>query len=423
MPVTSVGLGMPPEFSVANSPITGSGILEVTWQPIAAGLALQGPDTGPDAVPTFRPITGTLNPIVATLGVLTNQVGLFGDNPIDGTWTVYDNEVVILMGQTDKKTNGPWRIKHLADWVRPFWFADGKTIQGTVQAFVRSLTIMGSATDVALFIVPFTGDDQTPFIIGTDQINVQYADPLVSVEASSGVAVMVDTSRPGRTVYQLTSTVTSSTVVEGTNVSVVESPAGTFTVSVPSFPYADLTGAPDIPVITSSDGSISVDTSAFPLVDITIASGALPATVSLAATQITAGTFPAGVLIPYTQVTSAPASVTTFQQSATGSVPSGSYTTVYDSGTFNAMLMGGGMKNTSGAGNIDLRVTYYNLSGATTDGTNLIAPGQAVAFNPVTAPNPGASNVQFGPISRYIVLARGQSGTNGYDIEHAYVAW
>jgi hypothetical protein len=53
--VTSVGLGMPRQFIVTNSPVTGSGILTAAWDPVPYGYALMGPDRGTPQVPSFRP--------------------------------------------------------------------------------------------------------------------------------------------------------------------------------------------------------------------------------------------------------------------------------------------------------------------------------------------------------------------------------
>lgn len=53
---TSVGLQMPAQFSVANSPVTGAATLLVAWETEAANTVLAGPVTGIPAVPTFRSI-------------------------------------------------------------------------------------------------------------------------------------------------------------------------------------------------------------------------------------------------------------------------------------------------------------------------------------------------------------------------------
>jgi hypothetical protein len=52
--VTSVGLSMPSQFGVTNSPVTDAGTLTVAWNTQTANYALLGPASGAAAVPTFR---------------------------------------------------------------------------------------------------------------------------------------------------------------------------------------------------------------------------------------------------------------------------------------------------------------------------------------------------------------------------------
>jgi len=52
--VTSVGLSMPTQFTVTNSPVTSSGTLTAAWNTQTATYVLAGPTSGAAAVPTFR---------------------------------------------------------------------------------------------------------------------------------------------------------------------------------------------------------------------------------------------------------------------------------------------------------------------------------------------------------------------------------
>lgn len=61
--VSSVGLTMPSEFSVANSPITGSGTLDVTKASQNQNLVYASPN-GTSGVPTFRALTTNDTPSV-----------------------------------------------------------------------------------------------------------------------------------------------------------------------------------------------------------------------------------------------------------------------------------------------------------------------------------------------------------------------
>jgi hypothetical protein len=52
--VTSVGLSLPSQFTVTNSPVTGAGTLTGSWNNQTANYVLAGPTTGAAAAPTFR---------------------------------------------------------------------------------------------------------------------------------------------------------------------------------------------------------------------------------------------------------------------------------------------------------------------------------------------------------------------------------
>lgn len=52
--VTSVGLSMPGQFIVSNSPVTGAGTLTATWATQPANNVLAGPASGSPAAPAFR---------------------------------------------------------------------------------------------------------------------------------------------------------------------------------------------------------------------------------------------------------------------------------------------------------------------------------------------------------------------------------
>lgn len=65
--VTSVGLTMPAEFSVANSPITGAGTLAVTKATQTANKIFGGPTTGSAAAPAFRSLVAADLPAATSM--------------------------------------------------------------------------------------------------------------------------------------------------------------------------------------------------------------------------------------------------------------------------------------------------------------------------------------------------------------------
>lgn len=66
--VTSVGLGMPSEFTVTGSPITGSGTLTAAWVTQSANKIHAGPTTGSAAAPTFRSLVPADYPVFIASG-------------------------------------------------------------------------------------------------------------------------------------------------------------------------------------------------------------------------------------------------------------------------------------------------------------------------------------------------------------------
>jgi hypothetical protein len=78
--VTSVGLSMPADFSVANSPITTFGTLAVTYATQGSRKFFAGPTSGADATPTFRVMAATDLPstsVTAASYGSSSQVGSF----------------------------------------------------------------------------------------------------------------------------------------------------------------------------------------------------------------------------------------------------------------------------------------------------------------------------------------------------------
>jgi hypothetical protein len=108
--VTSVGLALPAQFTVTNSPVTSSGTLTGSWNTQTANFVLAGPTTGAAAVPTFRAlvsgdipslsyvtsVTGTA-PVVSS-GGLTPAISMAAANTTtDGyltstDWNTFNNK-------------------------------------------------------------------------------------------------------------------------------------------------------------------------------------------------------------------------------------------------------------------------------------------------------------------------------------------
>lgn len=74
--VTSVGLSMPTQFAVTNSPVTSSGTLTAAWNNQTANYVLAGPTTGAAAAPTFRAL------VAADIPSLSYVSSVSGTSPV-----------------------------------------------------------------------------------------------------------------------------------------------------------------------------------------------------------------------------------------------------------------------------------------------------------------------------------------------------
>jgi hypothetical protein len=70
--VTSVGLSLPAQFTVTNSPVTGSGTLTGSWNNQTANYVFAGPASGAAAAPTFRALVASDIP---SLSYVTSVTG------------------------------------------------------------------------------------------------------------------------------------------------------------------------------------------------------------------------------------------------------------------------------------------------------------------------------------------------------------
>lgn len=80
--VTSVGLAMPSQFTVTNSPVTGSGTLTAAWNNQTANYIFAGPTTGAAAAPSFRAlVTADIPSAALTKTDDTNVTLTLGGSP------------------------------------------------------------------------------------------------------------------------------------------------------------------------------------------------------------------------------------------------------------------------------------------------------------------------------------------------------
>jgi hypothetical protein len=83
--VTSVGLSLPTQFTVTNSPVTSSGTLTASWNTQTANYVLAGPTTGAAAVPTFRALVAADIPVLPYGTGTVTSVSVVSANGFAGT--------------------------------------------------------------------------------------------------------------------------------------------------------------------------------------------------------------------------------------------------------------------------------------------------------------------------------------------------
>ncbi len=89
--VTSVGLAMPTQFAVTNSPVTNAGTLTAAWNTQQVNYFLSGPSSGAGAVPTFRALTTTDIPslgYVTSVGLALPSIMSVSGSPVTSSGTL-----------------------------------------------------------------------------------------------------------------------------------------------------------------------------------------------------------------------------------------------------------------------------------------------------------------------------------------------
>lgn len=153
--VTSVGLALPSEFTISNSPVTTSGTLTGAWANQTANYVLAGPTTGPSATPTFR--------------ALVND-----DVPNTLTGKTY-NGLTLAANATGFQIAGGTSSKTMV-------FTNSITLSGTDST---TITLPATTGTVAL--------DNQQFYIGTTQVAINRASASLSltgvnIDGSAGSA-------------------------------------------------------------------------------------------------------------------------------------------------------------------------------------------------------------------------------------------
>ena len=267
--VTSVGLSMPAEFSVASSPVTTAGTIAVTKATQVANTIYAGPATAPDAAPTFRTLGDADIP-----ATIMRSWDLGGDSGAD--LTVNDGERIEVSGGSGITTTMTVNGVSIANNAQ-FTGFDIDADSGTAETIVNgdTITFTGgtgvstavSATDTITFTnsLPFndltiSGDSGTATLVDGDTLNFTGSGTGMTFTAATGTpdtvtlagTLDVDNGGTGQTSYtngQLLignttgNTLTKATLTQGTGITITN---GTGSIEVAnSLPFNTLTLAGD----------------------------------------------------------------------------------------------------------------------------------------------------------------------------------
>jgi hypothetical protein len=167
--VTSVGLSMPADFTVTNSPVTSAGVLTATWASQAANLVLASPN-GSSGTPSFRSLANDDLPasgvVAATYGT-ASAVPVFTVNA-KGVVTNVTN-TTIAISNTQVSGLGTMSTQNATSVSITGGAIDGTTVGATTPA-------AGTFTSVTMT----SGTITTAPVSGNDIVNKTYADSIAS---------------------------------------------------------------------------------------------------------------------------------------------------------------------------------------------------------------------------------------------------
>jgi len=193
--VTSVGLTLPPQFSVSGSPVTSSGTLSAGWANQNANQVLAGPASGGSAAPGFRSLTAADLPSAgsASQGAiqLAQDLGGSASAPkVVGLQGIAVNAVAPSSGQCLTYNSGFW--------------GPGSCTVGTGGGTVASVGL-SMPPEFSVSGSPVTGSGTLTVAKANENPNLLYAGP--SAETSAAAAptfrgvVPPDFSPPQRYVW------------------------------------------------------------------------------------------------------------------------------------------------------------------------------------------------------------------------------
>jgi hypothetical protein len=203
--VTSVGLALPAQFTVTNSPVTSSGTLTGSWNNQTANYVLAGPTAGAAAVPTFRAL------VAADIPSLSYVTSVTGTAPVVSSGGLTP---AISMAAANTSTNGYLTSTD--------WNTFNNKGSGTVTS-VAALTLGTTGTDLTSTVANGTTTPvitlNVPTASATNRGALSAADWTTFNNKGSGSVTSV--SFTGGLITVATATTTPALTVAGTSGGIV----------------------------------------------------------------------------------------------------------------------------------------------------------------------------------------------------------
>jgi hypothetical protein len=200
--VTSVGLSVPTGFAVANSPITTSGTLALSF---AAGysLPLTATQASWDAAAVLAGTAVQPAGLASTLtGYVQTSDARLSDSREWSATTISQAEAEAGVGTTRRAFTAQRVFQAAAAWWSGFASATGQALATAANA-AAARTAIGAGTDVDVYKVPI-GDEGTAITAGTNKVRFKADFPgtLVAVRAGvntapTGSTLIVDINKNG----------------------------------------------------------------------------------------------------------------------------------------------------------------------------------------------------------------------------------
>lgn len=388
--VSSIGLAMPPDFTVTNNPLTANGTLIVNRLAQNANTFLAGPISGNAAIPGYRtiqwsdlPVATTLNPGVVRLGSGVNYTG-----------GALNANVTTVAGRTGDVLLAATDVSGLATVARTGNYSDLNGLPSPYVLPTASGTVLGGIKVGANLSIDGNGvlSAQNSFVLQPATSSV-----LGGVKIGANVSVAGDGTISVAAPYTLpvaTSTVLGG-VKQGTNVSVAGD--GTLSVATASSTVLGLVKGGGTNITIATDGTLNVPTGAgytLPIATTSVVGGVQVGN-GLAVTaggllstniQTVAGVSPVSGDVPLAVANitgAAPLASPTFTGAPVAPTPTAGDQSTKLATTQFAYNLVSGVQTVNVAGGVDVTLTptQYGagillLSGALTANINLILPAQ-----------------------------------------------